>query len=82
MKKMTMQTVKNASDPWDNDEFLRADLAHAVNTLGAALRALKRHPQYRPVGQAEARMFHEDLAEDLYIMREKEKRDLQNKDRG
>ena len=78
MKKMTTQTAKNDSDPWDNDEFLRADLAHAVNTLGAALRALKRHPQYRPVGQAETRMFHEDLADDLYIMREKEKNVLGN----
>jgi len=65
--------AKNASDAWDNDEFLRADLAHAVSTLGAALRALQRHPRYRPVGQAEARMFWEDLSDDLTCMREKEK---------
>lgn len=57
----------------DSEEFLRSDLSHAVNTLGAALRALQRHPQYRPVGQAEARMFYEDLYDDLAGMREKEK---------
>lgn len=75
MKKQTTATTKNASDPWDNDEFLRADLAHAVNTMGAALRSLQRHPQYRPNGRAEFQMYYEDLVEDLYIMREKEKND-------
>lgn len=63
-----MPTAKN-----DSEKFLRSDLSHAVNTLGAALRALQRHPQYRPVGQAEARMFYEDLYDDLAGMREKEK---------
>lgn len=69
-----MTTAKN-----DSEEFLRSDLAHAVNTLGAALRALKRHPWYRPVGQAEARMFYEDLFDDLAGMREKEKREREIK---
>lgn len=74
MKKQTMQTVKN-----DSEDFLRSDLSHAVSTLGAALRALKRHPQYRPVGQAEARMFYEDLYDDLQGMREKEKSEREAK---
>lgn len=65
-----MPTVKN-----DSEEFLRADLAHAVNTMGAALRSLQRHPQYRPNGQAEFRMFYEDLYDDLQGMKEKEKND-------
>lgn len=37
MKKMTTQTVKN-----DSEDFSRADLAHAVSTMGAALRSLHR----------------------------------------
>lgn len=69
-----MQTAKN-----DSEEFLRADLAHAVSTLGAALRSLQRHPQYRPNGQAEFRMFYEDLQDDLYVMREKEKNEIRTK---
>lgn len=63
----------------DIEELLRADLAHAVSTMGAALRSLQRHPQYRPNGQAEFRMFLEDLQDDLHVMREEEKREREAK---
>lgn len=68
MKKQTTATT------CDSDEMFRADLAHAVNTMGAALRSLQRHPQYRPNGRAEFQMYYEDLVEDLHIFREVEKR--------
>lgn len=62
-----MTTRKNAGDPMD-----RADLAHAVSTLGAACRSLSRIKGYEVV-HAEAEQVLEYITEELRVIREKEK---------
>jgi hypothetical protein len=67
MKKTTTQTVTNAS------EFYRGDLAHAVNTLGAVMRSLKRMGKIRYHSDVEA--VFQNLEQELQELREKEKND-------
>jgi hypothetical protein len=61
-----MQTVKNAS------EFYRSDLAHAVSTLGAAVRSLERMQRYDLWEDLDT--VHWQLKRELKELREEEKK--------
>lgn len=72
-------TVKNDSEGWEaGHKFYRADLSHSVNTLGAALRSLSRHPDLVGVA-SEIQLIYNELNSELKLLREKEKRDLQQR---
>lgn len=61
-----MQTAKNAS------EFYRSDLAHAVNTLGAAVRSLERMQRYDLYEDVDSILW--GLKRELKELREEEKK--------